>query len=117
MFALYGKFDPGVLGGVLETAFCSEAEAKYYLRKGKLEIDFLIMGNEKTFVPVEIKSTISQDDIVAYSSRRNKLGLTKGLILSMNSIFDEFHKDGIEVFVFPIWMFLLFPKEILKKFD
>lgn len=117
VFALYGKFDSGVLGGVLETAFCSEAEAKYYLKKGKMEIDFLITGNGKTVVPVEIKSTISQDELVAYSSRLNKLGFDKGLLLGMNSGFNEVHKEGIGVFVFPIWAFLLFPKEILKKFD
>lgn len=117
VFALYGKFDSGVLGGVLETAFCSEAEAKYYIRKGKMEIDFIITRNGKTIVPVEIKSTISQDDIVAYSSRLNTLGLDKGLILGMGSVFNEFHEDGISVFAFPIWMFLLFQEKILKKFD
>ncbi len=117
VFASYGNFDSGVLGGVLETVFCSETDAKYYFREGKNEIDFLIMKDNKIAFPVEIRSKIHREEIIAYAFILNKLGLNKGLVLTMNSGFDEFYENGIKILVFPLWAFLLFAEDILKKFE
>jgi predicted AAA+ superfamily ATPase len=115
IFSLYGRFDDQILGKVLETIFCSEVGANYYFKKGNKEIDFLIIKNDE-IVPVEIKYKISRNEIKAYSSLLKKMHLNKGIVLSMD-IFQEYFENNVKILVFPVWTFLVFTEEILKKFD
>jgi predicted AAA+ superfamily ATPase len=115
IFSLYGRFDDQILGKVLETIFCSEVGANYYFNKGNKEIDFPII-NKDEIIPVEIKYKISQSEMKLYSSLLKKMRLNKGIVLTMDT-FDEFFDNSVKILVFPIWTFLVFMEEILKKFD
>lgn len=115
IFASYGEFDSRMTGPVLETAFCAETEAKYYFRKGTREIDFLMMlPGSNRIIPIEIKSKTSQNEIAAYCSLLKKLGLSKGIVLTMDK-FGDFSENGIDISVFPLWVFLVFAEDILQK--
>lgn len=108
----YRRFDN--IGKVLETIFCSEVGARYYFRKGKKEIDFLIMENTK-IIPIEIKYTISKNEIKTFISLLKKLNFENGIILTYDK-FGEIHEENLKVLIYPVWVFLVFSMDILKLF-
>lgn len=112
VFAEYGRFDERIVGVVLETA-CIEAELKHYFRAGQREIDFLMRKDDK-LIPIEIKTKLLESKLSTYVALLAKLGLNKGLLLTTGE-FGEFLKEDIKILVYPIWVFLVFTEEILKK--
>jgi predicted AAA+ superfamily ATPase len=112
-FALYGNFYSQIMGSMMEAAFCHETDARYYFRKGKKEIDFLIMRKNK-IIPVEIKSGDYQKELVGYASVMNGLDLKKGIMLTTDK-FGEFSKNGIKILLYPLWVFVVFMEEILAN--
>jgi len=103
----------GNIGEVLETVFCSETEARYYFRKNKKEIDFLIEEKGK-IIPVEIKNNVSEKEIEDFASLLKSLKFTYGLILTFDK-FGEFHENGLKILIFPLWVFLVFREKVLEE--
>lgn len=114
-FSFSGGFGGQSLGKALETIFCCEADAAHYYRKGGKEIDFLLMG-ENRMVPVEIKTEPSEGDEMSFASLLRKLGLKKGLLLTLQR-FGRVSSGDAAVLVFPLWVFLVFPGEVFKELE
>lgn len=100
------------LGKALEAIFCAEAGAKYYFKKGKGEIDFLL-GDGEEMVPVEIRTKISKGDLRDFAGLVEKAGCDVGLVLTYNE-FGRSEAGGVRILVYPVWAFLLFKEKILK---
>lgn len=115
IFSLYGMFDRNIWGKVLESIFCSETEAKYYFRKGKKEIDFLILKDNK-IIPVEIKYAISESEIKDFISLLKSLNINKGIILTFDK-FEKIHEKNFKILIYPLWLYLLFEDRILEELD
>jgi len=114
-FSFSGDLGGQALGRALETIFCCEAEAAHYYRKGNREIDFLLLGENK-IVPVEIKTEASEGDVHSFASLLGKLGLRKGLLLTLGR-FDTFSRGDVAVLVVPVWVFLVFSVEVLQELE
>ncbi|MEM5843391.1 MAG: ATP-binding protein [Candidatus Aenigmatarchaeota archaeon] len=113
IFSSYGMFDSNIWGKVLECIFCNETEAKYYFRKDKKEIDFLIFKNNK-IIPVEIKYSISETEIKDFISLLKSLNINAGIVLTFDK-FAEIHEKNFKILVYPLWVYLLFGDRILEE--
>lgn len=112
VFSSVDRFEGNIIGKVLETMFCTEVSAKYYFRKNKKEIDFLLL-KEKKVIPIEIKQNVSETDMKKFVSIIKKLNLKKGFILTLDS-FGTYEKD-VKILIYPLWMFFLFKERILEN--
>ncbi|MEM5881548.1 MAG: ATP-binding protein [Candidatus Aenigmatarchaeota archaeon] len=107
------SFDSNIWGKILESIFCSETESKYYFRKDKKEIDFLILKDNE-IIPIEIKYSISESEIKDFISLLHSLNLNAGIILTFDK-FAEIHEKNFKILVYPLWVYLLFEDRILKE--
>lgn len=113
IFSSYGMFDSNIWGKVLESIFSSEIEAKYYFRKDKKEIDFLIFKDRK-IIPVEVKYTISESEVKDFISLLQSLNLNSGIILTFDK-FGEIREKNLKIFIYPLWVFLIFRERIMEE--
>jgi len=112
VFSLVDKFEGNILGKVLETMFCTEVSPKYYFRKNKKEIDFLLL-KEKEILPIEIKQKVSGTDMKKFISIIKKLNLKKGIILTLDCF--GVYEEDVKILIYPVWVFFLFKERILKN--
>ena len=97
---------------VLENAAQFFLSTDMYFRDGLTEIDFVKILNGNV-IAVEVKS--GNIDYKAIANSLSKLNLDSGIILNMDS-FEAREYNGINLFLYPIWAFALYPDEILKQF-
>ena len=69
----------------METIFCGEADAEYYFKRGRREIDFLLL-DDGAVLPVEIKLKASGSDLLHFASVMRREGFKVGLMLT----YDQF---------------------------
>jgi len=84
-------------GAVLETYVANALDAEYYFREGKKEIDIILKGRE--ILPVEVKETVTEEEVSKFSKLVRYIDAKKGIIISSNQRF----KRG-EVEVIPAYM-------------
>ena len=104
----YDELFPYVLEVVAQISLSTDM----YFRDGSTEVDF-IKRLDGDLIPVEVKSGNIDYNSIANSFR--KLNLDSGIVLNMD-IFGEEKRNGVNLFLFPIWAFTLYPDEILKQF-
>jgi predicted AAA+ superfamily ATPase len=80
------------MGAVLETYVANALNCRYYFREGKREID-LILKN-KALLPVEVKETVSDEDLAKFSALLKYINAKKGVIVSSSQ---NIRTDNIEV--------------------
>ena len=80
------------MGAVLETYVANALNCRYYFREGKREIDF-ILKNE-ALLPVEVKETVSDEDLAKFSALLKYVNAKKGVIVSSSQ---NIRTDNIEV--------------------
>ncbi|RLJ02247.1 MAG: hypothetical protein DRP11_03225 [Candidatus Aenigmatarchaeota archaeon] len=100
---------------ILEALVRSEIEARYYWRKDKKEVDFILKDNEK-IVPVEVKNKerIDRRDIGPLLKFSSLFGIDRGYIVYRGDEEEILHMDNNRVKVVPLTRFLLFEKNKLK---
>ncbi|MEM2896395.1 MAG: ATP-binding protein [Candidatus Bathyarchaeia archaeon] len=80
-------------GTVLETYVVNTLNANCYFRKGKKEINIILKNGE--ILPIEVKESISEEDLKAFSKLVNYVNAKKGIILSLDQ---EIKKWNVEAF-------------------
>lgn len=85
------------LGEMLETYVVNSLGASYYFREGKKEIDIILKDGE--LLPIEVKESVSEDDLKKFSSLVNYVNAKKGIVISLNQ---SIKKQNIEVI--PIYL-------------
>ena len=90
------------MGAVLETYVVNALDAEYYFREGRKEIDIIL--RDKGLLPVEVKETVSEDDIARFSRVVKYINAEKGVIVSSGQ---EMKKEDVEVIPVYLVEFLL----------
>jgi len=90
------------MGAVLETYVVNALDAEYYFREGRKEIDIIL--RDKGLLPVEVKETVSEDDIARFSRLVKYINAEKGVIVSSGQ---EMKKEDVEVIPVYLVEFLL----------
>ena len=67
-------------GAALETYVVNTLDAHHYFREGKKEIDIIL--KDKVLFPIEVKETVSDDDLKKYSELLKYVNAPKGAIVS-----------------------------------
>ena len=101
---------PEEMGGVIENLVLQEIDAYYYFRDSSTEIDF-ILKNGKT-VPIEVK--YGRVHLKQFLRALDKNGLDSGFVLTRD-VYREEEIDGKQIFMIPVWAFVLFKDEFLAK--
>ncbi|MBS7646104.1 MAG: ATP-binding protein [Candidatus Bathyarchaeia archaeon] len=80
-------------GKVLETYVVNALDAKYYFRKGRKEINILLLRDGEV-VPVEVKESVNEENLRKFSKLVKGIGGGEGLLISLNQ---EMEKEQIRV--------------------
>jgi predicted AAA+ superfamily ATPase len=100
------------MGKVYEAAVMNSLQPEYYYRSGQTEIDFVLKFKGRV-VPIEVKS--GHYDIKEVAKAFNRIGHCSGILINQNAY--EFVKiDNTEIFLCPIEIFAMYPKEVLNIF-
>lgn len=101
---------PEEMGRVIENLVLQEIDAHYYFRDSSTEIDF-ILKNGKT-VPIEVK--YGRVHLKQFLRALDKNGLDSGFVLTRD-VYREEEIDGKQIFMIPVWAFVLFKDEFLAE--
>jgi predicted AAA+ superfamily ATPase len=92
----------GKMGAVLETYVVNALDAEFYFREGKREIDVVL--RDGGLLPVEVKETVGEEDIVRFSGLVKRVNAERGIIVSSSQ---EIQRDNVEVIPVYLVEFLL----------
>lgn len=81
------------IGAILETYVVNYLNASYYFRKGRKEID-IILVRDREILPIEVKMRVEDSDLKEFSRLLKYLNASKGILVSLNQ---SSKINGIEI--------------------
>lgn len=94
------------MGKALQALIARTTDAKYFWRKGGKEID-IIWEKNGINIPIAVRyiKRLSKREIKKVETGFKKMGAKMGILVSKDT-FDYVNND-VEIFILPIWLFLL----------
>jgi len=80
-------------GAVLETYVTNALGAQHYFRKGKKEIDIILLKN-RGILPIEVKETANETDIKKFSRLMRRINAKEGWLITLNQ---EAKRENIKI--------------------
>jgi len=84
-------------GAVLETYVVSALNANYYFRERKKEIDVIL--RDKELLPIEVKESVSEEDLKKFSSLVNYVNAKRGVIVSLNQSIKKWNVEVLPAYL------------------
>jgi predicted AAA+ superfamily ATPase len=84
-------------GAVLETYVVSALNADYYFRERKKEVDVIL--RDKELLPIEVKESVSEEDLKKFSSLVNYVNAKRGVILSLNQSIKKWNVEVLPAYL------------------